>query len=191
MIHSTITYFENPGREHTEQTLKLAVAAARELGVRNLVVASTDGTCAQLLADVIDHEGITVTVVTHAFGQIKPNWNPMPVELRQHLVEKGLNVCTAAHALSGAERSLSNTFHGVYPVEIIAHTLRMFGQGTKVCVEICAMAADAGFVVTGEPVVAVGGTGRGADTAMVLRPQVSSNVLKTKIDRIICMPFEQ
>ena len=76
-------------------------------------------------------------------------------------------------------------------MEIIAHTLRMFGQGTKVCVEICAMAADAGFVVTGEPVVAVGGSGRGADTAMVLRPQVSSNVLKTKIDRIICMPFEQ
>ena len=66
----------------------------------------------------------------------------------------------------------------------------MFGQGTKVCVEICAMAADAGLIPTGEAVVAVGGTGRGADTALALRPAVSSQVLKTKIDRILCKPIE-
>jgi len=190
MIQNTVTYFEKPGRENTEATLKLAVEAARALGILNLVVASTDGGCAQLMADSIDHEGVTVTVVTHAYGQIKPNWNPMPMELRRRLIDKGFNVCTAAHVLSGAERSLSNTFKGVYPVEIIAHTLRMFGQGTKVCAEICAMAADAGSIMSGEPVVAVGGTGRGADTALVLRPQVSCNVLQTKIDRIICMPIE-
>ncbi|MBR6767744.1 MAG: hypothetical protein IKM02_07325, partial [Clostridia bacterium] len=116
---------------------------------------------------------------------------PMPKELRNELVNKGYNVCTAAHALSGAERSLSTTFGGAYPVEIIAHTLRMFGQGTKVCVEISAMAADAGYIVGGEPVIAVGGTGRGVDTAVVLRPEVSSRILKTKIDRIICMPVEK
>ena len=105
-------------------------------------------------------------------------------------MEKGFHLCTAAHVLSGAERSLSNTFKGVYPVEIIAHTLRMFGQGTKVCVEISAMAADAGLIRTGEPVIAIGGTARGADTAVVLRPEVSYNILKTKIDRIICKPID-
>ena len=143
-----------------------------------------------MMADTIDHDGITVTVVTHAFGQAAPNTNPLSTQLRSYLIGKGFNVCTAAHTLSGAERSLSGTFTGVYPVEIIAHTLRMFGQGTKVCVEICAMAADAGHIMTGEPVVAVGGTGRGADTALVLRPAVSSQILKTKIDRIICKPIE-
>jgi len=190
MIQDKINYFETKGSENTENTLKLAVEAANALGVKNIVIASTDGTSAKMMADDINHEGITVTVVTHAFGQLKPNWNPMPMELRRHLIEKGFNVCTAAHALSGAERSLSNSFRGVYPLEIIANTLRMFGQGTKVCVEICAMAADAGFVMCGEPVVAVGGTGRGADTAMVLRPEVSSNIINTKIDRIICKPIE-
>ncbi len=33
-------------------------------------------------------------------------------------------------------------------------------------------------------------TGRGADTAMILRPEVSSNIIKTKIDRLICKPIE-
>ncbi len=190
MIQDKIHYFEEKGRENTENTLKLAVETANALGIRSIVLATTDGNTARMMADSIDHDGITVTVVTHAFGQAAPNTNPMSAELRSYLLEKGFNVCTAAHALSGAERSLSNTFTGVYPVEIIAHTLRMFGQGTKVCVEICAMAADAGYIMTGEPVVAVGGTGRGADTAMVLRPEVSSRVLKTKIDRIICKPVE-
>lgn len=190
MIKDTIHYFEAKGRENTEDTLKLAVEAARTLSIKHIVLATTGGDTAKMMADSIDHEGITVTAVTHAFGQSTPNTNPLSAELRRHLINKGFNVCTAAHALSGAERSLSNTFTGVYPVEIIAHTLRMMGQGTKVCVEICAMAADAGLVMTGEPVVAVGGSGRGADTAMVLRPAVSSQILKTKIDRIICKPIE-
>ncbi len=190
MIQEKIHYFEAKGKENTENTLKLAVEAANALGIKHIVLATTGGDTAKMMADSIAHEGITVTAVTHAFGQAEPNKNPMSAELRRYLVEKDFNLCTAAHTLSGAERSLSNTFTGVYPVEIIAHTLRMMGQGTKVCVEICAMAADAGYVMTGEPVVAVGGSGRGADTAMVIRPEVSSRILKTKIDRIICKPIE-
>ena len=190
MIRESIRYFETAGREHTEETLKLAVETARALGIKNIVLATTEGGTAKMMADAIDHDSITVTAVTHAFGQATPNTNPLSAELRRYLVEKGFQICTAAHTLSGAERCLSKTFTGVYPVEIIAHTLRMFGQGTKVCVEICAMAADAGLILTGEPVVAVGGTGRGADTALVLRPEVSSRILKTKIDRIICKPIE-
>lgn len=190
MIQEKVTYFEAPGRENTENTLKLAVETARQLNITNIVLATTEGNTAKMMADSIEHDGITVTAVTHAYGQTEPGTNPMPMKLRKYLSEKGFNICTAAHVLSGVERSMSNTFKGVYPAEIMAHTLRIFGQGTKVCVEICAMAADAGYIVGGEPVVAVGGTGRGADTAMVLRPEVSSKILKTKIDRMICMPIE-
>ena len=190
MIESRVCYFEEKGKANTEATLKLAVETANAMGIKNIVLATTGGETAKMMADCIEHEGITITAVTHAFGQSEPNTNPMSAQLRRYLAEKGFNLCTAAHALSGAERSLSNTFTGVYPVEIIAHTLRMFGQGTKVCVEICAMAADAGYIMTGEPVVAVGGSGRGADTVLVLRPAVSSQILKTKIDRIICKPIE-
>ena len=119
---------------------------------------------------------------------LKPDFNPMSMELRKYLTDKGLNVCTAAHALSGGERSLSSAFGGVYPLEIVAGSLRMFGQGLKVCVEVSTMAADAGFVIGDEAIVAVAGSGRGADTAVVLRPQPACNILQTKIERIICKP---
>ncbi|MBE6036352.1 MAG: hypothetical protein E7223_01855 [Clostridiales bacterium] len=190
MIQETITYLQVGAPENTKIALELAVKAAREQGIKDLVVASTVGTTAAMLADEIDCSGLHVTIVGHAFDQKEPGTNPMAPELRQHLKDKGFDVIHAAHALSGAERCLSGKFGGVYPVEVIAYTLRMLGQGTKVCVEIGAMAADAGCVVSGQPIVAVGGTGRGADTVEILRPAVSSKILQTKIDRILCKPLE-
>lgn len=189
MIQGATTYFRKAGQANTEATLRLAVEHARSAGIENIVIASTDGDTARMMADVIEHEGLTITVVTYAFGQKESGSNPMPSELRSYLKERGFNLCTAAHALSGVERSLSTTFGGTYPAEIISNTLRMFCQGMKVCVEISAMAADAGFVRSGEPIVAVGGTAKGADTAVVIRPEVSSRILGARIDRVICKPI--
>lgn len=189
MTEDTVTYFRNAGQANTETTLRLAVDCARSSGIRNIVIASSDGDTAKTMADDIEHEGLSITIVTYAFGQESSGMNPMPSELRAYLKGKGFNICTAAHALSGVERSLSTTFGGTYPAEIISNTLRMFCQGMKVCVEISTMAADAGFVNGGEPIIAVGGTAKGADTAIVIRPEVSSKILKTRIDRIICKPI--
>ena len=47
---------------------------------------------------------------------------------------------------------------------LIADTLGMMGQGIKVCVEMVAMACDAGLVESGRNVLAIAGTHRGADT---------------------------
>jgi hypothetical protein len=102
-----------------------------------------------------------------------------------------MKVLTTTHVLSGAERGLSRKFGGVYPVEIIAHTLRMFGQGVKVCVEVAVMALDAGMIPYGEEVIAVGGTGRGADTAVIIKPAHANSILDTWISEIICKPKER
>ena len=190
MIQDSSTYFERAGVENTRATLELAVEHAKKNGIDRIVIASTSGMTAQMMANDVEHDGISIIIVTYAFGQKEPGVNPMPSKLREDLKGKGFHICTAAHALSGVERSLSTTFGGIYPAEIVANTLRMFGQGMKVCVEISAMAADAGFVTGGERIIAIGGTAEGADTAVVLRPEVSSKILKTKIDRIICKPVE-
>ena len=184
-----VTYFEKKGPENTEAALRAAVEAAKVLGIGKIVMASNTGRTAKVLLEQVGCEGLDVTVIAYAYGQKEPGNNPMTPETRKELLDKGVHVHSAAHTLSGAERSLSTTFGGVYPVEIIAHTLRMFSQGVKVCVEVAAMAADGGYVVGGEPIIAVAGSGGGADTALVLRPEVSSKILKTKIDRIICKPI--
>ena len=46
MIQNTVTYFEKVGKDNTENTLKLAVNAAKELGIKNIVLATTDGNTA-------------------------------------------------------------------------------------------------------------------------------------------------
>jgi hypothetical protein len=60
----------------------------------------------------------------------------------------------------------------------------------KVCVEIAVMAADAGRIPTDCDVICVGGTGRGADTAVVLRPAHSNSFFDLRVGEILCRPAD-
>ena len=177
--------FEKKGRENTESAIHLAIQTAKERNIRHIVISSNSGESALLLADC----GINTVCVTHVNGFVKKGENEMTEEMRQRLISEGISVLTATHVLSGAERSLSKKFGGIHPVEIIAQTLRMFGQGTKVCIECSTMALDAGFIPYGKPVIAMGGTGRGIDTAIILKPEHASSILDTQINEILCKPY--
>ena len=94
------------------------------------------------------------------------------------------------------------------PFFIVAGTLASRGKTSEYLVKamclvfgrirggavIAAIAACAFFAaISGSSmatVVAVGGSGAGADTAIVLRPEASSRMLKTKVDRFICKPID-
>jgi hypothetical protein len=65
----------------------------------------------------------------------------------------------------------------------------MLGQGTKVCVEIALMAVDSGSITYGKPVVCIGGSSKGADTACVITPGYTAFLLETKIHNILCKPY--
>lgn len=177
--------FAQTGRDNTAEVAKAAVEAARAHKIGHIVVASNKGETVRALPV---QEGIGVVCVTHAFGYPRPGEMEMPQAEREELERTGVRVLTTSHVLSGAERGLSKKYGGIHPVEVIADTLRMFGAGTKVCVEVAVMALDAGLLPYGEPVVAVGGTGRGADTALILTPAHASEILNVKIHEYICKP---
>lgn len=179
-------YFEKAGKENTENTIELAIKAAKERGINYIVVASNEGDTAMYLKDC----GLNVVVVTRCNGFTKKIDQELSEEKRKKLEQYGFKVYTATHVLSGAERGLSNQFGGISPVEVIAYALRMLGQGLKVGVEIATMAVDGGMIPYGEDIIAIGGTGRGADTAIILRPAHASEILQTKIKEIICKPSE-
>jgi hypothetical protein len=183
-------YFNSPGTENTAETSKIAIKEAAERQISHIVIASNTGATVMALADEAQKQGYKVrfVCVTHVNGFKEEGKNELSDEKREELEKRGIRVCTAAHTLSGAERGLSRKFQGVYPVEIIAHTLRMFGQGMKVCVEIAAMALDTGLIPFGKPSIAIGGSGRGADTAVVLTPAYSNSILDTRISEILCKP---
>lgn len=182
--------FETKGIENTNRTLEIALKEANERQT-DIVVATTGGNTAKALkelADQLNFQG-KIIAVTHAYGFSKPGENTISREFREELKGMGVILVTASHVLSGAERGLSNKYHGVYPVQIIADTLRMLSQGVKVCVETSVMALDAGELDYGKPIVCIGGSGRGADTVAIVTPAHANHILDTKINAIIAKPF--
>lgn len=180
-------YFEKPGIQNTEQAVEIALNAAKEYGIKDIVLATSRGETAEYFKGKTD--GINLTCVTLCYGFSKPGENALSEERRAELKALGYNVVTAAHALSGAERGLSRRQGGIYPVELISASLRMFGDGMKVCVEVASMAADAGCIKPGEPVIVVAGRGKGADTVVIMKAAHTNAILDSRIDRILCKPL--
>jgi uncharacterized protein len=180
-------YFDQAGKTNTAQTLALAYQRGRDLGLREVVLASTKGDTAYQ-AHAIFKE-FKIVVVTYHCGFKKPFQPMMPAKTRLDLEAKGMTVVSATHALSGVERAVAQKHGGIYPALLIADTLRLFGQGTKVAVEVAIMAADAG-TLSGDDIIAIGGTARGADAALVLKPANQSHLFEMCIREIVCKPRE-
>ncbi len=178
-------HFDAPGKENSDETVRLAHERAVELGLNEVVVATTTGETALKVLDVFS--GFKVVAVTYHAGFRKPFETIMTEEARADLAARGARVVQATHALSGVERSFAKKFSGVYPVLVMAEVLRLFGQGVKVAVEVSIMAADAG-ALSGRDLVAIGGSARGADSALILKPANQSDVFDLKIREIICKP---
>jgi hypothetical protein len=188
MSETTIqgVYFEKPGRGNTERTLQIAKARAEELGIKNILVATTTGATGVHAAEAF--RGLNVVVVTHSMGFKEPNHHELTEENRRAIEAAGAKILTCQHALGGVGRAVRKKL-GTYELEeIIAYTLRIFGEGMKVACEITMMAADAGLVRTDEPAIAIAGTGRGADTALVLRPANAQTFFDMRIMEILCKP---
>jgi len=188
MIVKEIVYFDRPGPQNTDRVVEAVKKRREELGISYVVVASNTGETALKLWNALkDIDVKLVSVAEHAgfSGGDKLSITP---EKRKELEEKGIEVLIASHALSGVGRSITNKFGGISHVEIIAHTLRRIGQGIKVAVEISVMAADAALIPTDTEIIAVGGSGRGADAAAVIKPAHMNNLFDMEIREIIAMP---
>ena len=180
------TYFDEPGIACTEETVRLAVARAKELGVAWMTLASTRGHTARVALKALAGTDIKIFVLGHERSDF-------PADL------------LADMEAAGHRAAFDSEVTYEYG-EIVANAYRKFGEGTKVAVECAAVATDQGFVAVGEEVVSIGGTGPwgyeekggGADTALVVEGHQSSEhgedaVLPGKADRrrvkeLICKP---
>jgi len=179
-------YFEKPGIENTEETLSVAKRRAEELGIKTIVVASTVGDTAVRAVDVF--QGCKVVVVTHVAGMRQPDVQEFSQENKKTVEARGGIILTTTHALGGLSRAMRSKYNTFVLGEVIADALRIFGQGIKVVCEIAAMAADGGLVRTDEDVIAIAGSGRGADTAVVMRPANTHDFFDLKVREILCKP---
>jgi hypothetical protein len=157
-------------------------------GIHCIVVATSTGETGVRFLDALAGRDVKLVCVTHHAGFREGDALDLVPEHEAALRASGVPLFVGTHALSGVGRSISSQFGGATPVELIAHTLRLFGQGMKVCVEIAVMAADAGLIPTDCDIICVGGTGHGADTAVVLRPAHMNRFFDLRVREILCKP---
>ena len=192
-------YFSNPGN-YSDEVFSLVMKRIEKGDIKQVVVATTSGQTALNAAISLTPfiflaalnaakkiKGVKLIAVTHQAGFKETGEMEIKEEIVEELKSKGVIVVTATHALAGVDRAIRKKYGTWMTAEIIAETLRLFGQGTKVCAEIVIMAADAGAIEM-KDLIAIGGTGRGADTAWIIKPAHSHTFFDMKLKELICKP---
>ena len=181
-MEAKIVYFEKVSAENTETTFRLVKERLAASKIKKIVLASTTGETARKALQFFRDIDVKLIVVPHQFD-FRRETNPFPQEMVRTLREAGHEVHFGTMLFHTDELYGSNI-----PI-IMANLLRCFSQGMKVCFEIVLMATDAGLLARGENIIAIAGTGRGSDTAVVVQAASSRNLKQLRINEIICKPL--
>jgi uncharacterized protein len=184
MLEKKIVYFEDVREDHTAETFALVKERLAGSGIKKLVLASTTGATALTAMEFFRDTDMKLVIIPHQFDFFKKE-NTFPRETVQKLRDAGHEVHFGT-MLFHTEKLYDN-----HAPSVIANFLRCFCQGVKVCFEIVLMATDGGLVDTGETVIAIAGTGRGVDTALVMQAASSRNLAGLKVNEILCKPLNE
>jgi hypothetical protein len=162
-MQRAIEYFEGRGQANTERVLELACQRAREAGIQHVILASTRGYTAGKALEICP--GLDLVAV--GIGR-----DSFPTDQAESFQQTGKLI-------------FAREINYDYPSDMQS-AFRRFGQGTKVAVEVVVCAVQAGFVEQGERVIGIGGSSRGADTALVV--DAAWDIAGVHISEIICKP---
>ena len=187
-----VTYFEKGGPTNTDIALEIAKKYADELGIKDIILASTEGGVAEKVAVVFDPNKYNLVIISHAYyftgNKLRQEF---PVDKMEALIEKGLKIHCGTHAMSGIERCIRLKKEPWQFVDLYAKMIGWhLSQGIKVCIEITATTCDAGLIPDlDRDVICVGGTGRGADTVCLIKPAPTSEFKKLRVKAIFAKPL--
>lgn len=200
MIQRNVRYFEKPGKQNTQAIIEVVRTHLEEGNeAAALIIASVSGQTALNVKKEIGDISIPIVCVTGS-----PSWQihsefefPLVPAVTQTELEKAGVVIVDC-----VPSSLSDTIEFSYarygyrsPTWIFVETLlAVGGYGLKTAVECVLMATDGGYVSPFKEVISIGGTGKGADTAIVARSTFSTTVFskdrkkRFEIKEILAMP---
>jgi hypothetical protein len=175
-VERKVEYFMNPGSQNSAKVIEIVKNRMKGDGIRTVVVASTSGETGVKFAKAL--KGIaTVVVVSH---------EEMKTSFKLQIGEYGGKVVDKTHLPLHA-KGMDDARKSFYT----------FGQGFKVAVEVILIAADKGKIDLYRDALGVGGTGRGADTAIIARASTSKDIFvkdkdkKLEIREILAMPLNK
>lgn len=190
MIERSVRYFEQPGSANTQATLE-AVRAYLHAGgdAAAVIVASISGKTATKVKEELGDPPIPVICIAGA-----PCWwtcqpdsgdKPMSDEMRSKLSKSGVVVVNSVPSplTDGIESGLARYGYRSPSLIFTETLLAVGGYGLKTAVECVLMATDGGYVEPFRDVIAIAGTGKGADTAVVARSTFSPTVFSANPER--------
>lgn len=180
--------FAKPGPGNTAEVVEVVRQAVAHYRLGQVVVASTHGDTGLAVAQLFQNSPVKVVVITHNVGFKEPGGHEMGAETRAALVGLGASVHTGTMPFRSIGTAIRQQ-QSYSQQDLIANSLRLLGQGMKVCVEIVLMAADAGLIST-DDVLAIAGTGRGADTVALIKPASSNKLFDLKVRDILAKPLD-
>jgi uncharacterized protein len=167
MRKEIIFYFEAPGERNTNTTLKAVREWAHKYNIRRVFVPSKSGNTAQKAYNLFKNTDIEMTIVG-------TDPNIFSSEILAQLRGNGARVC------------FYKDIPYTYPQDMKTAYRRM-GEGFKVAVELGIIAAylDEG---NNADAICLGGTKKGVDTALVIRPAKSETFDQLEVREIIAKP---
>lgn len=199
-------YFERPGKKNTDKVVQAVIERLAEGDIKTVVIASTTGYTAFKFSEALQErrEGSAVAatdvrLISMAEGALIREWGTeypsLKAEDKQELERRGVVVADRVSYLLHSSLLDDSEWRFPAPEEMVKQTLYAFGQGLKVAVEVVLMAVACGFLEPFQKVIAVGGTSRGADTAIVVNATYPNHFFskdpakRLTIYEILCKPL--
>jgi hypothetical protein len=208
MTKRLVRFFERAGEENTREVIKAVADRAEEGDIKAVVVASVSGKTAVKVAERLKRRGLRTKVICvsgpASWKKYAPEYR-FPLikdELRRKLGALGIQVITDIE-----EPFRKITFRNWWErktVQVLRPESDLFwmslicvgGHGFRTAVEAVFMAAEAEVVRIGEKVIAIAGTGTGADTSIVMKTSRFEDAVgadpekRMKIQEVLAMPKE-
>jgi hypothetical protein len=190
-------YFEDAGKHNTDRVAEAVVRRLAEGDIRAVVVSSTTGYTARTFADALQgHDDVTLISVAEAalireWGSEYPTLTP---DTKEDLERRGVIVADKVSYVFHNSPFDYSKWQVPTPEEIVRETLYAFGQGLKVAVEVVLIAVTMGLLPY-QDVIAVGGTHRGVDTAIVMNATYPNHIFsqdaakRLRIHEVLCKPW--
>jgi hypothetical protein len=170
------TYFSGPGSSNTDDVITAVARRTKENNIKTVVVASTSGETGVRFADALKGKA-KVIAVSH---------EKMYPALKEKIVTLGAVPVEETHLPlhSKGTDDLRKAFY-------------VLGQGFKVAIEVILIATDKGLLDLYKDAIGVGGTGNGADTAIVARATTTRDAFsgdsskKLEVREILAIPLKK
>lgn len=191
-----VSYFDKYGPENTPEVIQAVADRLRDGDIAAVVVASTSGQTALELVRRIGSGGPRLVCVSDPpQASSYPGITPQNREL---LEKSGVVIVDRVpYASTSYSWGACENMYGALDLRVVIFdAFRLVGgNGLKVAIEVGLMATDGGIVRPRERIISIGGTERGADTAIVMRAAFSQNLLakdpdeRPEVLEILAMPL--